>query len=191
MTNGLRAVFETLLLILAVSGLGLLAPLVGFGPASLALAPPLLVDPWTLVTSVYAHASLGHLVANGLALLVVGPLVARRTNRSRYHAFFLGTGAVAGVATVGVGVVLARPTSVLGASGAILALAGYLLAGNLATESVLGRVSLAPRTWILLVVGLAIGVAILTGGPGVALTAHVTGFLLGVGAGRRHLLRAG
>jgi len=63
--------------------------------AIFALSTPLSVAPWTVVTSVYAHGSIGHLLANALALLLVGPLVERRTTRLRFHAFVIGTGALA------------------------------------------------------------------------------------------------
>ena len=191
MVRGTNAVVETLALFVVVFALELVAPLVGRGAAAFALALPLAVHPWTIVTSVYAHGSIGHLTANAVALLVVGLLVARRTSRVRFHAFFLVAGALSGIATVLVGAVIGGATAVFGASGAILALVGYLLAGNLATESLLGRVTLSRRAWVLVVVALAVAVAIATGGPRVALTAHVIGFLLGLGAGRLHVLRVG
>ena len=191
MLRGAKAVAETLAVFVVVFAVQLVAPLVGIGAGWFALALPLDVRPWTLVTSVYAHASVDHLFANAVALLVVGLLVARRTSRVRFHAFFLVAGAVAGVATVLLGSVVGGAAAVLGASGAILALVGYLLSGNLATESLLGRVTLSRRAWVVVVAVLALGVVLATGGPGVALTAHVTGFLLGLGAGRLHVLRAG
>ena len=191
MLRGAKAVAETLAVFVVVFAVQHVAPLVGIGAGWFALALPLDVRPWTLVTSVYAHASVDHLFANAVALLVVGLLVARRTSRVRFHAFFLVAGAVAGVATVLLGSVVGGAAAVLGASGAILALVGYLLSGNLATESLLGRVTLSRRAWVVVVAVLALGVVLATGGPGVALTAHVTGFLLGLGAGRLHVLRAG
>ena len=191
MARGTKAVVETLALFLVVFALELLSPLVGVGAAAFALALPLDVHPWTIATSVYAHGSVNHLLANAVALLVVGVLVARRTSRLRFHAFFVVTGALSGVATVLVGSVIGGAAAVLGASGAILALVGYLLSGNLATESLLGRLTLSRRAGAVVVVGLAAAVAVVTGGPGVALTAHVVGFLLGLGAGRLHVLRTG
>jgi len=188
--RGAKAVAETLALFVVVYAAELVAPLVGLGAGWFALALPFDVRPWTLVTSVYAHASMDHLFANAVALLVVGLLVARRTNRVRFHSFFLLTGATSGVATVLVGAAFGGSAAVIGASGAIMALVGYLLAGNLATESLLGRVTLSRRAWAVVVAVLAVGVVLATGGPGVALTAHVTGFLLGLGAGRLHVLRA-
>ena len=191
MARGTKAVVETLGLFLVVFALELVAPLFGLGAAAFALALPLAVHPWTIVTSVYAHGSVDHLLANAVALLVAGLLVARRTSRVRFHAFFLITGALSGVATVLVGSAVGGVAAVLGASGAILALVGYLLSGNLATESLLGRVRLSRRAWAVVVVVLAAAVAVVTGGPRVALTAHVVGFLLGLGAGRLHVLRTG
>ncbi len=101
------------------------------------LAPPLTTNPWTIVTSVYAHSGLGHLVSNALALLVFGWPVARATTRWRFHAFFAITGAIAGVSQVALTGVFASmpfvpvaPTAVLGASGAVFALLGYLVASN-------------------------------------------------------------
>jgi len=191
MLRGAKAVAETLALFVVVFAVQLVAPLVGIGAGWFALALPLDARPWTVVTSVYAHASVDHLFANAVALLVVGLLVARRTSRVRFHSFFLVTGALSGVATVLLGAAIGGATAVLGASGAILALVGYLLAGNLATESLLGRVTLSRRAWAVVVAVLALGVVLATGGPGVALTAHVSGFVLGLVGGRLHVLRAG
>ena len=77
---------------------------------------------------------------------------------------------------------------VLGASGAILALYGYVIAGNRLTGGLLTRLSLSRRTKLLLLGIAAAAVVILTAGPGVALVAHGTGFALGVIGGRTKLL---
>jgi membrane associated rhomboid family serine protease len=164
--------------------------------ALLALSNPLLVQPWTLVTSVYAHTSLSHLVANALMLALVGLLVERQTTRGRFHLFFLGTGMLSGVSQVTVAAVLAPIVpwmsangSVIGASGAIFALFGYLLASNRLTETVVAGFELAPRTQLALAGLFAVGITLATATPGVALVAHFTGLLLGVLSGRSHLLR--
>ncbi|MFC7026931.1 rhomboid family intramembrane serine protease [Halomicroarcula sp. GCM10025324] len=164
--------------------------------ALLALSNPLLVQPWTLVTSVYAHTSLSHLVANALMLALVGLLVERQTTRGRFHLFFLGTGMLSGVSQVTVAAVLAPIVpwmsangSVIGASGAIFALFGYLLASNRLTETVVAGFELAPRTQLALAGLFAVGITLATATPGVALIAHFTGLLLGVLSGRGHLLR--
>ncbi|WP_224270196.1 rhomboid family intramembrane serine protease [Haloprofundus salinisoli] len=166
------------------SVLGLFGSAVGL----FALAPPVDVRPWTLVTSVYAHAGVGHLLSNVVALVVVGFFVEQGTTRWRYHTFFLTTGVLAGLAEIGFDSVFGRAVGVIGASGAIFALAGYLLAANPVTDSVLGRLKLNGRTQVALVVAAAVLVAALGAGPNVAIVAHGTGFVLGLVAGRLRLL---
>jgi membrane associated rhomboid family serine protease len=156
----------------------------------LALGPAIGARPWALVTSVYAHAGPTHLVSNVVAFVVIAPFVARRTTRLRFHAFFLVTGVLSGLAELAVGVTFGEPTLILGASGAILGLAGYLLAGNFLTDRLLARVSLPPKAQVALFGLLVVGVTLLTGGSRVALVAHATGFGLGLLAGRIGLLDA-
>lgn len=163
--------------------------LVGLTPGTIALALPLTVAPWTLVTSVYAHASLGHLVTNAVALAIVGFALERSTTRARFHGFVLVTGAISGVAELLIGGLFAGPIAVLGASGAILALYGYVLAGNPITGGLLSRLPLDRRGKFLLLAAAAAGVMLLTAGAGVALVAHATGLVLGLVAGRYRVLR--
>jgi membrane associated rhomboid family serine protease len=185
-----RPTVDLLLLFVGVFTLQQAGGLVGFGVGWFALAAPL-ARPWTLVTSVYAHATLHHLLANSVALVVVGLVLERATTRLRLHAFVLATGALSGVAELLSGAVLGRPGAVLGASGAILACVGYLLAGNRLTGGLLSRLELGPRGSAVLLVVAAVAVTVLTAGPGVAVVAHVTGFLLGVAAGRLGVLDTG
>ncbi|MFB6359840.1 MAG: rhomboid family intramembrane serine protease [Halobacteriales archaeon] len=166
-----------------------LGGLIGLGFVSFALALPLSVAPWTLITSVYAHASLDHLFANAVALGVVGFALERFTTRLRFHAYVLLTGAMAGLAEVVFGGLLGGRSVVMGASGAVLALYGYVLAGNPVTGGVLDRLNLGRRAKLVLVVGMAVLLTLLTARSGVALVAHATGFGLGLLAGRRHVLR--
>ena len=166
-------------------------------PRSLfALSPPLFSRPWTLVTSVYAHAGLPHLVANAAGLALAGVVLERRTTPLRFHAFFVSTGALAGVSQVSVTGLLGPLVpgmvgyvSVLGASGAVFALFGYLLAANLLTDTVVGGFELAPRVQLALAGVVAAAITLATANPGVALIAHFTGLLLGFLSGRVHLLR--
>lgn len=160
------------------------------------LTPPLADNPWTIVTSVYAHAGLGHLLSNSLALIVFGWPVARATTRLRFHTFVLVTGALAGVSQIVLTGVFASlpfigvtPTpGVLGASGAVFALLGYFLASN-RLSSVIASVVDVPRwvTWTIFFV-LAVIVTLATAQPGVALIAHFSGFLVGLLAGRSGVL---
>ncbi|MFC4406417.1 rhomboid family intramembrane serine protease [Haloarchaeobius iranensis] len=150
-------------------------------------------QPWTFVTSVYSHAGVGHLLSNAVALVLVGFILERYTTRLRFHLFFVGTGAIAGLSQVLLSGVFAalgvgRPAGVLGASGAVFALYGYVLGGNRLTDGLLRNLDIPE--WVeyaaFLVVALVVTVA--TGAPGVALFAHFTGFLVGLAAGRANLL---
>lgn len=161
--------------------------LVGVDAGWFALAAPL-SRPWTLVTSVYAHTSLTHLVTNALALGVIGLILERFTTRLRFHGFVLVTGAVSGVTHHAVSVLAGQPTAVLGASGAILALYGYALAGNPITGGMLSVLGLSRRTKLVMLALVALLVTALTAAPGVALVAHGTGFVLGLVAGRMGVL---
>lgn len=165
-----------------------LGGMVGVGLAFFALALPLGVAPWTLVTSVYAHATVDHLLANAVGLAIVGLALERFTTRVRFHAFVLATGAVSGVAEVVVGGLLGGGGAVLGASGAVLALYGYALAGNPLTGGILDRLDLGPRATLGLVLAVAVLVTLVTARSGVALVAHATGLVLGLASGRLKLL---
>ncbi|MFB6139398.1 MAG: rhomboid family intramembrane serine protease [Halosimplex sp.] len=160
-------------------------------PLAFALAPPVGRHPWTVVTSVYAHVSVAHLVGNVLVLLLVGLYLERRTSNARFHAFFLATGALAGLTQVWVSDLVGPGVAVLGASGGIAGLVGYVLAGNRMSDTVLDRTPLGPRAQLLVFLAVAGAVTAATASRGVALVAHFTGLLLGLLAGRAHLLRPG
>lgn len=170
------------------------------------LSVPLSEHPWTILTSVYAHAGPGHLLSNAIALVIFGWPVARATTRLRFHAFFLMTGAIAGISqilltsflaegpvvgdlvAVTPGISATATAGVLGASGGVFALLGYLLTGNRISAG-LGSLVLVPA-WVklLVFVGIAGLLTLATADPGVALVAHFTGLLLGLVAGSLNLL---
>ena len=180
---------QTLAAMLLASVATWFGALVGL-PLLFVLAPPVLSPPWTLVTSVYAHAGPGHLLSNAIVVAVAGSLVARSTTRRRFHAFFLSTGAVAGIAQVVAYQALGVPTAVLGASGAAFALVGYALVANPATGAIRDRIRLSARATTVITAAVAIGVTVLLSAPGSALVAHFVGGVLGLLSGRVHLLRA-
>lgn len=152
------------------------------------LAPPVTASPWTALTSVYAHLDLAHLVGNAVVLILVGPLVARRTSRLAFHGFFAATGAIAAIAEVALGGLLWTASPVLGASGAIFALLGYVLGGNVVSRVLLDRLALSARTQLVGLVVLAAVVTLATAGPRTALVGHATGLACGLAAGRLGLL---
>lgn len=143
---------------------------------------------WQLLTSIYAHAGPGHLLSNAAIILVAGGLVSLSTTRIRFHLFFILTGALAGIVQVWATDALGDPVNVLGASGAGFALVGYVLAANPASTPLLHRVP----WWasVGLATALALGLTVFLSGANSAYLAHFTGALLGLLAGRLHLLRA-
>ncbi|MFW5905826.1 MAG: rhomboid family intramembrane serine protease, partial [archaeon] len=164
-----------------------LATLLGYGPGWFSLAAP--ADrPWTLITSVYAHASLTHLGVNALALAIVGFPLERFATRVRFHAFVLATGVLAGLAEITVASLLGPTGAVMGASGAILGLYGYALAGNPVSGGLLTILNPGRTMRLVLLAGAAVLVTILTAGTGIAVVAHATGFVLGLLAGRKRVL---
>ena len=152
------------------------------------LEPPVTENSWTLLTSVYSHAGVGHLISNLVALAILGFFVERVTNMRRFHAFFIVTGVVAGVSQILLSSVVGTPAGVLGASGAIFALMGYSLVGNDLTSSFVSFLELSRAKTILLYVILAVIVTMATASQGVALYAHATGFALGAVAGHFRVL---
>lgn len=162
----------------------LFEPLFGF---LFVLNVPVVLNPWTVVTSIYSHADLGHLLGNAVILLLFGFLLERRTPTWAYHAFFVTTGAVAGLAQVWT-VGLVRGAGALGASGAILAVAGYVLASNSLAEDTVDLFGLSGRAQLAFFAVIALVVTVLTGGANVANVAHFVGFFIGLVAGRAGVL---
>lgn len=168
---------------------GLLS-LFGVSPWTFALAWPLGHRPWTLLTSVFAHGGPTHLVTNLFGLALLGLLLERRTSPTRFYAFFVLTGMLAGVMQVAVyALVFGKQAVVLGASGAIFGLFGYVLASNRLTELVAAGIEIRPRVQLAILLAVAVVLTVVTGGERVALIAHFTGLLIGLAAGRERLLR--
>ena len=189
-------IFDLLVIFLVVYALQFLTALAGLVSTLFVLSPPVTANPWTIVTSVYAHAGFTHLVSNALALVIFGWPIARATTRIRFHLFFLTAGSIAGVSQILLSASLASApvvdaagtAGVLGASGAVFALLGYLLASNRLSSSVAGVVGVPSWLKALLYLAIAIGLTVVTASPGAALIAHFIGLLVGLLAGKVSLL---
>ena len=180
-------VLELLFVFVLVYVLQFITAFAGLVGSLFVLSPPIAQNPWTIVTSIYAHDGTGHLFSNAVALVLFGWPVARATTRFRFHLFFIVSGAVAGITQI----VVSDAAGVLGASGAVFALFGYLMAGNRLSSSLVQAVRVP--TWVTLVafVVIAAVVTLATASPGVALIAHFAGLLVGLLAGRVGLLDPG
>ena len=186
-----RATFETLGIILVVFLVQSVVMLVSETLALFlfVLHSPLPVHaPWTLLTSVYAHGSVGHLVGNAVMLVLVGLAVEQVTTRWRFHAFFVTVGALAGLSQVLFGALLPGPAGVLGASGAILGLLGYLIAGNTLADRAVRSFELDAKAQLAVIAVIGAALALAMAGPGIANIGHFTGLILGLVAGRLRVL---
>ena len=131
---------------------------------------------WTVLTAPWLHASIWHLSANTIPLLVLGWLVLLRGVR----AFLWATAVIVVVGGLALWLVGPPNTITVGASGLIFGFLGLLLARGFLERRV-GSVLLA------LLVAVLYGGAIwglLPGVPGVSWQGHVTGALAGVGLAR-------
>jgi membrane associated rhomboid family serine protease len=150
----------------------------GRGGAATAYAPGKHVYV-AIVTSMFLHGSVLHLLGNLLFLWVFGNNVEDRLGRIRYLVFYLAAGIVATV-----GYTLANPSSatpLLGASGAIAGVMGAYLIWY-PRARVLTLISIIPLrvpAWIVLVGWFVL--QFFTGpNSSVAWMAHVAGFVFGI-----------
>ncbi|GGF54516.1 rhomboid family intramembrane serine protease [Paracoccus acridae] len=154
---------------------------------------------WGLVTHMFLHGGIMHLVGNLLFLYIFGDNLEEQLGRLGFLVFYLLAGLVAATAQIA-----ADPFSTIpmvGASGAIAGvMGGYLLLFPRAKVDILAifiiffKVFTLPA-WIVLGVWLAIqvfgGYTTPTAGGGVAYWAHAGGFLAGVVLALPHFLRLG
>lgn len=158
------------------------------------------VDQWpeTLVTSVYSHVDVNHLVGNAVIIGIAGWIINRKSSWFRFHAFFIATGAIAAVVQIWVAthidwsIAASDPSFsfVLGASGAAFALVGYIMTGNTLGEGLISEVPLGRIGTAIALLLAAIVIAIWQSPPGSGVAAHAVGLFLGMLTGPFHILRA-
>ncbi|MCU1585929.1 MAG: hypothetical protein JWM49_2485 [Microbacteriaceae bacterium] len=139
-----------------------------FGPIFQALAFQggfAATEPWRMITSIFVHLSILHLLFNMYSVYVFGPLLESMLGRWRFAALFLLAGFGGSVA-----VLLVAPTiAVAGASGAIFGLLGafFVIQRHLGGSS--------RQLIVVIVLNLVIGFVV----PGIAWQAHVGGLIIG------------
>ncbi len=128
-------------------------------------APYTAIEPWRMLTYIFVHGGILHILFNLYSLFVLGPEMERLVGRWRFSVLFLLSGVGGAVA-----VLLSNPASpVIGASGAIFGLFGayFVIARHLGGNN--------RQLIIVIVINLAIGFLV----PGIAWQAHVGGLLIG------------
>lgn len=92
----------------------------GFTDSFVLVSKDVIEKPWTLLTSIFLHGSLSHLLSNVFALLFFGILLEGLLGARRFVAIYLGAGLLASIFSI----FLYEAT--LGASGAIFGIIGSL-----------------------------------------------------------------
>jgi membrane associated rhomboid family serine protease len=160
--------------------------------ALFALTPEHLADGhWErLLTSQFAHGNWAHALLNAAFILAFGAPVARFFGPRAggvilFFAFYLACGALAGLAFVGLH--LAEPVALLGASGAasgLMGAASRLIAGHGTVGPILSRpVASMAASWLVVNILMAVfGSALIPGAGDAAIgwEAHLAGFAAGV-----------
>jgi membrane associated rhomboid family serine protease len=116
---------------------------------------------WRLVTEMFLHASIPHILFNMTSLFAVGTLAERLYGSPRFLAIYLGSGLVGSLTSFGFAVLTGNTNFVaVGASGAIFGVAGALLTVRFQRSEVIpaslrNRVSSAMVPLVLLSLGFA------------------------------------
>jgi len=77
--------------------------------------------PWTMLTSMFMHGSITHILFNMYVLFIFGPIVEQRIGPKRFLAIYLGSGLLAAFASQFI------YQAALGASGAIMGMMGVVM----------------------------------------------------------------
>jgi membrane associated rhomboid family serine protease len=146
--------------------------------------------PFTVLTSMFIHGSLGHIAGNMLYLFIFGPAVEERTGPAHYLSFYLLSGIASAAATVAMAPQSQVP--VIGASGAIAGVLGaYFILyprGTILTFFPPFFFRVPAVLYLIAWFAAQLYWGIVSGASGsfvggVAWWAHVGGFLFGVAAG--------
>ncbi len=132
-------------------------------------------QPWRLITSLFVHAGLTHLLLNMVNLWLLGALLEARTGGQRLLAAYLASGLAASVVTLWYH---AGNVNSTGASGAIFGLYGVLLALLLTKKLVLDKFDRRAMLGLVLYLVLSNLLGGLTGN--VDNSAHLGGLALGL-----------
>lgn len=133
---------------------------------------------YTLVTAIFVHAGWFHVLANGIWLVLLGPIIHNRMGPTRFTLFFILCGVVGNLAhaLINWGVY----SLVIGASGSLFGLLGA--AAYVVTRSRSGGPPRAKNVvhYVVVVLALMAGYALLSGNAGISWEAHLGGFAAGL-----------
>ena len=132
-------------------------------------------QPWTIISSIFAHGSFAHILFNMISLYFLGGFLIRAVGEKTFLAIFFPGGLVGNVLFM----LLTYPSSTgIGASGAIFALGGALAVIVPRAPVIIVPIPVPIPLWAAILIFLLLSFL-----PGIAWQAHLGGLLLGLIAG--------
>jgi len=132
--------------------------------------------PWTIVTSLFVHAGIGHLIANMITLFFFGRFLCMLVGKTNFLTVYFAGGILGSIFYL----ILGPPFSIaVGASGAVFALGGVLAVMRPKLKVFVFPIPVPLPLWAA-VIG---GFLILSLFPQIAWQAHLGGLVYGLAAG--------
>ena len=135
-----------------------------------------LLRPWTIVTSMFLHSGLWHIIFNMWMLFLFGSSLSRLVGEGRFLFVYFCGGILGSVLFI----LLAPPFSIaVGASGAVYALGGAFAVMRPKQRFIIFPIPVPMPLWVVVLVFMVIFSFL----PGIAWQAHLGGLVLGLIAG--------
>lgn len=137
--------------------------------------------PWTVFTSILAHADIAHFLVNAIVFFSFAPMLEVLVGKRKFLLVFFGAGAIATVVQL---LVIPHEAIVVGASGGILGILGVLTM-LMPKLRVLLFFFIPLPLWVATLgfAGLSAILAVTAPGSSIASAAHLVGTLVGLGSG--------
>jgi membrane associated rhomboid family serine protease len=131
--------------------------------------------PWTIITNMFVHAGIGHILANMITLFFFGRALTTLVGENKFLLVYFVGGVVGNILYL----LLAEPLSIaVGASGAVYAVAGAMVMMRPNLRVLLYFIVPMPL-WVVVLIFFVVFSFI----PGVAWQAHLGGLVVGLVAG--------
>ena len=132
---------------------------------------------WRLLSAMFLHGGLTHLLTNMVSLFIVGRLLERFVSVSAYMMLYLISGVIGGLLSL-----YAHPLSIgVGASGAIFGIFGALIGIIVVNKARMGGYFREAMREIAAVLGINLVIGIVV--PEIDMTAHIGGLVTGIVGG--------